>query len=360
MQRYAIFQSMGLVGSIIMPHNMYLHSALVQSRPVNRTLASQIREATFYFSVEAAVALFVSLLINCSVVAVFAKSFFTDACAEQYQAQLNGACTDDVGLSNAGEALQSALGNAGQIVWGVGLLASGQSSTMTGVTTGQFVMTGFLKLKLRPWQQLMLTRSIAIVPALLDGVSASSNQTLMDLLDQCINIFMSFQLPFAVLPLLHFTSSPRLMGRFVNARWMVVLGWVSAVLLIPLNIAIVFHVVPDGARAMTASLGVVCVVYFAFLCYLAVDDGRRLWCWMRGMEAVEGVSWGPLKRRRRAGQRWTGGHADDEEEDEEQAEEERVEEEEEEEEAVTKASRSNGYGTNGKVHLQHSDEEEAD
>ena len=311
MYRYAVFQAMGLVGSIIMPHNMYLHSALVQSRPVNRNLASQIREATFYFSIEAAIALFISLLINCSVVAVFAQSFFLQSCAENEQALRDGVCTDEVGLSNAGDALKGALGSAGQIVWGVGLLASGQSSTMTGVTTGQFVMTGFLKLKLRPWQQLMLTRSIAIVPALLVGVSASGNQTLMDLLDQCINIFMSFQLPFAVLPLLHFTSSTRIMGRFVNRRWMIALGWFSAVLLIPLNISIVFHVVPTGAVGMLAVLGVVCVVYFGFLCYLSVDDCRRLWCWMRGVEVVEGEGWGPMKRRR-ASEPWLNGHTEEE------------------------------------------------
>ena len=312
MQRYALFQAMGLVGSIIMPHNMYLHSALVQSRPVDRTLASQIREATFYFSVEAAIALFVSLLINCSVVAVFAKSFFVTECAEKEQAQLNGQCTDGVGLSNAGEALRSALGNAGQIVWGIGLLASGQSSTMTGVTTGQFVMTGFLKLKLRPWQQLMLTRSIAIVPALLVGVGASSNQTIMDLLDQCINVFMSFQLPFAVLPLLHFTSSPRLMGRFVNRRWMIALGWLSAVLLIPLNVAIVFHVIPSQGTAVLVVLALVCMIYFVFLCYLSVDDCRQLWCWLRGVEAVEGAGWGPMKRRRPASEPWLNGYTEDE------------------------------------------------
>ena len=306
MQRYAVFQAMGLVGSIIMPHNMYLHSALVQSRPVDRTLASHIREATFYFSIEAAIALFISLLINCSVVAVFAQSFFVVECAEKEQAQLNGECTADVGLSNAGEALKSALGNAGQIVWGIGLLASGQSSTMTGVTTGQFVMTGFLKLKLRPWQQLMLTRSIAIVPALLVGVSASGNQTLMDLLDQCINVFMSFQLPFAVLPLLHFTSSHRIMGRFVNRRWMIALGWLSAVLLVPLNVAIVFHVIPSQGVPMLAALAVVCLVYFVFLCYLSMEDGRRLWCWMRGVE-LEEASWGPMKKRR-ASQSLTNGH----------------------------------------------------
>ena len=311
MQRYAVFQAMGLVGSIIMPHNMYLHSALVQSRPVTRTLASHVREAIFYFSVEAAVALFVSLLINCSVVSVFAQSFFNSTCAVQEQAQLDGACTDNVGLSNAGEALQSALGNAAQIVWGVGLLASGQSSTMTGVTTGQFVMTGFLKLKLRPWQQLMLTRSIAIVPALLVGVSASENQTIMDLLNQCINVFMSFQLPFAVLPLLHFTSSHRIMGRFVNRRWQTALGWVSAVLLVPLNIALVFHVTSEQGVAVLAVLAVVCIVYFVFLCYLSVDDCRQLWCWVRGVEVVEGANWGPMKRRR-ASVPWTNGHTDDE------------------------------------------------
>ena len=133
-------------------------------------------------------ALFVSFLVNASVLAVFAHAFFDETCALDGQALLNGVCTTGVGLSNAGDALRDALGGAAQIVWAIGLLASGQSSTMTGVTTGQFVMTGFCQLQWKPWQQLMVTRSIAIVPALIVGVSAAENQTVLDFLNECINV----------------------------------------------------------------------------------------------------------------------------------------------------------------------------
>ena len=271
---------------------MYLHSALVQSRPIDRTRPSLVREAMFYFTIEASVALFVSFLINVSVVAVFAHAFFDELCAPDGKALVNGDCTEAVGLSNAGDALRDALGGAAQIVWAIGLLASGQSSTMTGVTTGQFVMTGFLQLRWKPWQQLMVTRSIAIVPALIVGVSATEDQTVLDFLNECINVFMSYQLPFAVLPMLHLTGSTRVMGDFVNRRWMKVLGWISGLLLIPLNIAIVSHLLGRGQAsvALTVAFALVCALYFLFLLVLVRDDIREFVQWARGEGGVEAAN----------------------------------------------------------------------
>ena len=263
---------------------MYLHSALVQSRPVDRSSPSQVREAMFYFTIEASVALLVSFLINVSVVSVFANAFYDDSCAVDGRALVNGQCTDAVGLSNAGTALREALGSAAQTVWAIGLLASGQSSTMTGVTTGQYCMTGFLQLRWKPWQQLLVTRSIAIVPALLVGVGASEDQTALDFLNECINVFMSFQLPFAVLPMLHLTGSRRIMGSFVNQRWMVVLGWTSGLLLIPLNISIVFHLLSQGdaSAVLTVLFAIICALYFAFLLILVRADLQQFWHWAKG------------------------------------------------------------------------------
>ena len=262
---------------------MYLHSSLVLSRAIDRTIPSQVSEAIFYFTIEASVALFVSFLINVSVVAVFANAFFNESCASDGQALVNGECTDEVGLSNAGNALREALGSAAQIVWAIGLLASGQSSTMTGVTTGQFVMTGFLQLKWKPWQQLLVTRSIAIVPALIVGVSATEDQTVLDFLNECINVFMSYQLPFAVLPMLHLTGSRRIMGSFANPTWTIVLGWTSGLLLIPLNISIVFHLLSQGNTnvAVTVLFAFICALYFFFLLVLVREDLREFWSWAK-------------------------------------------------------------------------------
>ena len=283
MRRYAVFQAAGLVGSIIMPHNLYLHSALVQSRPLDHSSSAAVREAVYYFTIEAAVALAVSFLINLSVVSVFANAFFDAQCAELGQALVDGQCDAGVGLSNAGDALQTALGSAAQVVWAIGLLASGQSSTMTGVTTGQFVVTGFFSLSWQPWKQMMVTRSIAIIPALIVGVSAAENKTVLDFLNECINVFMSYQLPFAVLPLLHLTSSQRLMGAFANSLWMRAVGWLAGLLLVPLNISIVFHLLTEGeaSAAIVAVFAVISVLYAIFLVFLMQDELREARAWLR-------------------------------------------------------------------------------
>ena len=144
-------------------------------------------------------------------------------------------------------------------------------------------MTGFLQLRWKPWQQLLVTRSIAIVPALIVGVSATEDQTVLDFLNECINVFMSYQLPFAVLPMLHITGSERLMGAFVNRRWMVLLGWASGVALIPLNIAIVFHLLSqaDASVALTVVFALICALYFLFLLVLVRSDIGEFLHWLQ-------------------------------------------------------------------------------
>lgn len=135
-----------------MPHNLYLHSALVLSRKIDNKNLKQVHEANIYNSYESAISLFVSFLINFSVVGTFA--YYHD------KGDL------DLNLRNADSALREAFGNAARIIWGIGLLAAGQSSTMTGTYSGQFVMEGFFDIKLPVWKRVLVTRSIAILPAL--------------------------------------------------------------------------------------------------------------------------------------------------------------------------------------------------
>ena len=190
-QSYAILQAVGLIGSIVMPHNMYLHSALVQSRQVNRRSLARVKEANFYFSLEAAIALAVSFAINFAVVCVFARGFFDEECAKQGMGIVDGQCVDNIGLGTAGDVLRGVLGSAAQTVWAIGLLASGQSSTMTGVTTGQYVMSGFLAINMKPWQRIILTRSIALIPSVSVALASLGDQSRLDETSQAVNVVMS-------------------------------------------------------------------------------------------------------------------------------------------------------------------------
>jgi NRAMP (natural resistance-associated macrophage protein)-like metal ion transporter len=194
----AFDQMIGLVGAVIMPHNLFLHSALVLSREIDRTKKSNIKEANFYFSLEATISLSVSFFINMSVICTFAYWHLSGRGAE-------------ITLQNAHHALNDTFGDGAKIVWAIGLLAAGQSSTMTGTYAGQFVMQGFLQMRLPPWMQVAITRSIAICPALIVAFLDS-----IDDLDGYINILQAIQLPFALIPLLKFTSSEKVMKDFKN------------------------------------------------------------------------------------------------------------------------------------------------
>ena len=265
------------------PHNMYLHSALVQSRAINRRLPSKVKEANYYFSCEAAVALSVSFCINFAVICVFAKGFFNEACAEQGMGLLDGECTDSIGLSTAGDALRGLLGGAAQTVWAIGLLASGQSSTMAGVTAGQYIMSGFIQIQLKPWQRIIVTRSIALVPSVAVALSSLGQQTTLDATNQAVNVVQSVLIPFAILPLLHFTSSKRLMGQFVNTRKQMAVGWSFAVLVIGINIFLVASTVTGASGGVWVGFVVGVLLYLAMLSVIVTDELKMVWGFMRSL-----------------------------------------------------------------------------
>ncbi|KAK3607943.1 hypothetical protein CHS0354_006538 [Potamilus streckersoni] len=199
----AIQQLVGIIGAVIMPHNIYLHSALVLSRNIDRKDKEAVREANMYNGIESSIALFVSFVINLFVVAVFAAAF-------------NGPQYADASLRLAGTWLYERYGLSMKIIWGIGILAAGQSSTMTGTYAGQFVMEGFLNIKWAKWKRVLLTRSIAMVPTIVVALIATSD---LDNMNNWLNVLQSVQLPFALLPILHFTNSSRIMGEFKNGRW---------------------------------------------------------------------------------------------------------------------------------------------
>lgn len=221
-----IKQAVGVVGCIIMPHNVFLHSALVQSRKVDNNKNGRVREALKYYSIESTVALAISFMINVFVTTVFAKGFYGTKIA------------DTIGLENAGQFLQDKYGAMLfpiLYIWGLGLLASGQSSTITGTYAGQFIMGGFLNLRLKKWVRALITRSFAIVPTIIVALFFDTSDSTLDALNELLNVLQSVQVPFALIPLLTLVSKEQVMGVFRIGRALTIITWIVAAFLIAIN-----------------------------------------------------------------------------------------------------------------------------
>lgn len=200
-----IQQAVGVVGCLIMPHNVFLHSALVQSRQVDRSKKGRVHEAINYYSIESTLALVVSFIINIFVTTVFAKGFYGSELA------------NSIGLANAGQYLEETYGGGLfpiLYIWGIGLLAAGQSSTITGTYAGQFIMGGFLNLRLKKWTRALITRSCAIIPTMIVALLFDSTEESLDVLNGWLNVLQSVQIPFALIPLLYLVSKEQIMGTF--------------------------------------------------------------------------------------------------------------------------------------------------
>ncbi|DBA02271.1 TPA: hypothetical protein N0F65_007681 [Lagenidium giganteum] len=306
-QHYAVTQAVGILGAVIMPHNIFLHSALVQTRKVDHRNQRKVHEANKYFAIEAGGALFVSFLINLAVLGVFSKGFFSPDCAATYDNEgVNTACVPGgiadgpayghctlangnsgvcqaIGLSQAGTALSGMLGGYAEIIWAIGLLAAGQSSTMTGTYAGQFVMEGFLNLRLAPWKRVALTRCVALVPALIVAVLSERHPQDSDRMDEFLNVLQSIQLPFALLPVLVFTSSKRIMGRFANSTHTICVGWALGMIVCAINLYLVTDNLSDMglSHVALACVIIVGVAYFCFLGYLVKTDIALFARWVK-------------------------------------------------------------------------------
>jgi len=278
-----LLQAVGVIGAIIMPHNLYLHSALVKSRDIDRSKKREVREANFYFFIEAAIALFVSFLINVFVVSVFAEGLYQktnqyvyDRCGENNThrdifPQNNE--TVDADIFKGGVFLGCEYGTAAMYIWAVGVLAAGQSSTMTGTYAGQFAMEGFLNLQWAKWQRVLFTRTIAILPTFLIAFYEEiQNLTGMN---DLLNCLMSLMLPFAVIPTITFTSNYKIMGKdFVNGLISRVFAISLSCLVIAINsYFVISYVIRLGYTNPFFIIFVVCfgLLYLLFCFYLTVD-----------------------------------------------------------------------------------------
>jgi len=217
-----LFVAIGILGATVMPHNLYLHSSIVQTRKYEQTPEGK-REAIKFATIDSTTALMFALFINAAILIVSAATFHT---REQH---------DIAEIQDAYKLLSPTLGvGIASIVFAVALLASGQNSTLTGTLAGQIVMEGFLNLRLRPWLRRLITRFIAIVPAVIVTVIYGESGTAKLLVIS--QVILSLQLSFAVIPLILFTSDRRKMGEFVNALWMKILAWLVAAVIVVLNV----------------------------------------------------------------------------------------------------------------------------
>ncbi|NWH76625.1 NRAM1 protein, partial [Piaya cayana] len=300
-----LLQAVGIVGAIIMPHNIFLHSSLVKTREIDRSKKEAVKEANMYFLTESCLALFVSFLINLFVMAVFGEAFYHQRNEDVHNKCVNSSIshyagifptnnkTVSVDIYQGGVILGCYFGMAALYIWAIGILAAGQSSTMTGTYAGQFVMEGFLQLRWSRFARVLFTRSFAILPTVF--VAAFKDVSHLTGMNDLLNVLQSllvrwgvqpapeqprsgscapltrlfFQLPFAVLPILTFTSLRPLMQDFTNGLLAKVLMTLITGLVCAINVYFVVDFLPTlRGLGYYVSLGLLLTAYVLFIAYL--------------------------------------------------------------------------------------------
>ena len=217
-----LYLAVGIIGATVMPHNLYLHSALIQTRRYNTDEAGQedaIRHGTW----DTVLALSLAFFVNAAILVLAAAAFHASG------------NTDVAEIEDAWRLLAPVVGTSlASVLFAVALLAAGQNATVTGTLAGQIIMEGFLKLRLKPWARRMLTRSVAVVPVVL--VAALAGEAATGRLLLFSQVVLSMQLPFAIVPLVLFTGSRAIMGNFVSSLWIRLLAWMISVIVVGLNI----------------------------------------------------------------------------------------------------------------------------
>jgi manganese transport protein len=238
-----IYVAIGIIGATVMPHNLYLHSALVQSRKLQKDVAS-VRSAIRFNTIDSIAALTVAFFVNAAILVLAAMVFYGKTSLVVAGGQMVTFSRDSDWIRIAYLTLAPLLGTSlASTLFVVALLASGQSSTITGTLAGQVVMEGFMHWRIQPWLRRLITRALAIIPAVL-VIGIRGDASVNDLLTLS-QVVLALQLPFAMFPLLHFTSSRQKMGGWKNGPVLLVAGWGSAVLITALDI----WGLPDSIRS---------------------------------------------------------------------------------------------------------------
>jgi manganese transport protein len=256
----ALFIAIGIIGATVMPHNLYLHSSLVQTRAFDRT-KSGIKKAIRFNTADSFIALNFALFVNAAILILSASTFYKSG---QH---------DVVDIQDAHRLLAPVLGSTlAPVLFALALIAAGQSSTITGTLAGQVVMEGYLNIRLRPWLRRLLTRLIAIIPSFLTiwllGDDATGQLLILS------QVILSLQLGFATIPLIHFVSDKRKMGEFVIPSWQKIVSWITVLVIISLNVKLVYNEVEsalfssDHAILISFTVVPICVFCFLMLVYI--------------------------------------------------------------------------------------------
>ena len=238
-----LYVAIGIIGATVMPHNLYLHSALVQSRKLQKDEPS-VRRALRFNTIDSVAALTVAFFVNAAILVLAAMVFFGKESVTVPGGQVVRFGAESDWIRVAYLTLAPLLGTAAaSTLFAVALLASGQSSTITGTLAGQVVMEGFMHWRIKPWVRRLITRTLAILPAVfIIGLRGDSSVTDLLTLSQVV---LALQLPFAMFPLLHFTSSRKRMGSWENGWFLLIGGWGSAILITAMDI----YGLPDSLKA---------------------------------------------------------------------------------------------------------------
>jgi manganese transport protein len=228
-----LYIAIGIIGATVMPHNLYLHSSLVQTRKITRT-EEGIRSAIKFNLLDTTIALNLAFLVNAAILILAASAFFRNGYFEVAEIQ------------DAYKLLEHIFGSLAPVLFAIALIASGQSSTITGTLAGQIIMEGHINLRIEPWLRRLLTRLLAIVPAVFTIIYFGENG--LGSLIILSQVVLSLQLGFAVIPLIHFTSDRKRMGKFAIGLKVKILAWLCAVLIIGLNAKLVFDQIGDWIK----------------------------------------------------------------------------------------------------------------
>ena|SRR5665213_1318227 len=226
----ALYIAIGIIGATVMPHNLYLHSSLVQTRKFDRTFKGMKKAIRFNF-LDTVVALNLAFFVNAAILILAAAAFYVNGYFNIAEIQ------------DASVLLEKLFGKAAPTIFAIALIAAGQSSTVTGTLAGQIVMEGHLNIRIQPWLRRLITRMIAIIPALITIIYFGS-EALGKLL-VLSQVVLSLQLGFAVIPLIHFTSDRKTMKEFTIKTWVKILAWLSAAIIVYLNIQLVLQQIHD-------------------------------------------------------------------------------------------------------------------
>ncbi|MEX2947961.1 Nramp family divalent metal transporter [Staphylococcus warneri] len=230
-----LYIALGIVGATIMPHNLYLHSSIVQSRKYDRTNNEDKAQAIKYATIDSNIQLSIAFVVNCLLLTLGAALFF-------------GTNTDELGgfydLYHALKTqplLGATLGGVMSTLFAVALLASGQNSTITGTLAGQIVMEGFLRLRIPNWLRRLITRSLAVIPVIICLIIFNGNAAKIEQLLVFSQVFLSIALPFSLIPLQLATSNKKLMGPFINKTWINIISWSLIIILSILNVYLIIQ-----------------------------------------------------------------------------------------------------------------------